>query len=292
MTHIQIKNSSVPRTSLAGSKIQRVTKKSISDEIVQQLINLIANGDIKPGSRLPSERELCERFGAGRSSVREALRCLSIVGVLNARVAEGTSVAPDGEKFLRTLVQWRLVTELHDIENLMEVRIALESVTVAQVASKGLKSDLVTLLELMKKMEAAVNNEERFATLDLEFHIALARASENTLLFDLISMIRGQLMNALSRVLPLPNALPLSLAEHARIVKAIKRRDPQASSAAMRVHLENTLARYQSAVRIEQETMKSMEKEKGRFSRVARRSEASSIARGSGVGGLRRNVRA
>ena len=278
MTHIQMKNSSVPRTSLAGSKIQRVTKKSISDEIVQQLINLIANGDIKPGSRLPSERELCERFGAGRSSVREALRCLSIVGVLNARVAEGTSVAPDGEKFLRTLVQWRLVTELHDIENLMEVRIALESVTVAQVASKGLKSDLVTLLELMKKMEAAVNNEERFATLDLEFHIALARASENALLFDLISMIRGQLMNPLSRVLPLPNAMPLSLAEHARIVKAIKRRDPQASSAAMRVHLENALARYQSAVRIEQDTMKSMEKEKLRITPRRKKRAASNSA--------------
>jgi len=287
-----MKNSSGSRTSLADSKIQRVTKKSISDEIVQQLINLIANGDLKPGSRLPSERELCERFGAGRSSVREALRCLSIVGVLNARVAEGTSVAPDGEKFLRTLVQWRLVTELHDIENLMEVRIALESVTVAQVASKGLKSDLVTLLELMKKMEAAVNNEERFATLDLEFHIALARASENTLLFDLISMIRGQLMNALSRVLPLPNAMPLSLAEHARIVKAIKRRDPQASSAAMQVHLENALARYQSAVRIEQETMKSTEKEKVRISRAARKVGASNIAPGSGIGELRRNVRA
>src|SRR6202789_3624556 len=82
------------------SKIKPVVKTSISDEIVDQIISLISKGDLKPGQRLPSERELCKTFGAGRSSLREALRCLSIVGVLNARVGEGTSIALDGGKFL------------------------------------------------------------------------------------------------------------------------------------------------------------------------------------------------
>jgi GntR family transcriptional repressor for pyruvate dehydrogenase complex len=249
-------------TSFTDSKIQRVTKRTISDDIVQQLIGLIANGDLKPGSRLPPERELCQQFGAGRSSVREALRCLSIVGVINARAAEGTSVAPDGEKFLRTLMQWRLVTELHDIENLMMVRIALESVAVAQVASKGLASDLETLQGLLGRMEVAIADEDRFAKLDLEFHVTLAKASENTLLYDLVSMIRGQLMNTLSRVLPLPNAIPLSLEEHIRIVQAIKRRNSRASSAAMRLHLENALARYRAAVGVEQKDIDAKAKKK------------------------------
>src|ERR1700733_10323505 len=102
------------------SKIRRVTKVSISEEIAQQIMDLIANGDLKPGQRLPSERELCKDFGAGRSSLREALRCLCIVGVLTARVGEGTSVALDGNKFLGKIVEWRVITEQHDIENLME----------------------------------------------------------------------------------------------------------------------------------------------------------------------------
>jgi GntR family transcriptional regulator, transcriptional repressor for pyruvate dehydrogenase complex len=87
------------------SKIKPITKTSIGDEIVDQIMSLIAKGDLKPGQRLPSERELCKNFGAGRSSLREALRCLCIVGVLDARVGEGTSVAVDGGKFLGKIVE-------------------------------------------------------------------------------------------------------------------------------------------------------------------------------------------
>jgi GntR family transcriptional repressor for pyruvate dehydrogenase complex len=95
----------LPTKSNVTPKLRRVAKVSISDEIVEQLMELIAQGDLKPGQRLPSERELCVRFGTCRSSLREALRCLSIVGVLNARVGEGTSVATDGGKFLGTILE-------------------------------------------------------------------------------------------------------------------------------------------------------------------------------------------
>ena len=116
----------ISRTKLFEPKLKLVSRSSISDEIVDQIMGLIARGDLKPGQRLPSERELCVRFGTGRSSLREALRCLSIVGVLNARVGEGTSVAINGDKFMLKILEWRLISEQHDIENLMEVRISLE----------------------------------------------------------------------------------------------------------------------------------------------------------------------
>jgi GntR family transcriptional repressor for pyruvate dehydrogenase complex len=230
------------------SKIKPIVKTSISDDIVDQILSLIAKGDLKPGQRLPSERELCKDFGAGRSSLREALRCLSIVGVLNARVGEGTSVAPNGGKFLGKIVEWRIMTERHDIEDLMQVRIALESVAAASVARQGNEEDFSRLELLLIKMEAARNNEKRFAALDLEFHVSLAAASKNFLIFDLISMIRGQMEKTLSRVLLVPNALPLSLKEHISIVNAITRRDPDAASKAMQHHLDAALKRYQNAL--------------------------------------------
>jgi GntR family transcriptional repressor for pyruvate dehydrogenase complex len=230
------------------SKIRPITKTSISDEIVDQIMSLIAKGDLKPGQRLPSERELCKNFGAGRSSLREALRCLCIVGVLNARVGEGTSVALDGAKFLGKIVEWRVMTEQHDIENLMEVRIALEGVTAANAALRGSEKDLLKFQDLLAKMNAALRDEKRFAALDLEFHVALAEASENFLIVDLVAMIRGQLEKALSRVLHLPNARPLSLKEHVSIVNAIKRRDPKAAREAMQSHLDAALRRYHLAV--------------------------------------------
>jgi GntR family transcriptional regulator, transcriptional repressor for pyruvate dehydrogenase complex len=230
------------------SKLRPVTKSSISDKIVDQIMSLIASGDLKPGQRLPAERELCQHFGAGRSSLREALRCLCIVGVLTARAGEGTSVASDGGKFLGKIVEWRIITEQHDIEDLMQVRIALESVTAASAARLASKEDLAKLDLLLARMEAAVVEERRFAALDLEFHVTLAAASENFLIYDLVSMIRGQFAKALTRVLLLPNARPLSLQEHVSIINAIQRRDPEAASKAMQDHLEAVRKRYHSAL--------------------------------------------
>lgn len=230
------------------SKLRPVTKTSISDDIVDQIMSLIASGDLKPGQRLPSERELCQNFGAGRSSLREALRCLCIVGVLSARAGEGTSVAFDGGKFLGKIVEWRIITEQHDIEDLMQVRIALESVTAASAARLSSEVDLAKFELLLTRMEAALTDEKRFAALDLEFHVTLAAASENFLIFDLVSMIRGQFAKALSRVLLFPNARPLSLKEHVAIIDAIRRRDPAAASHAMQLHLEAALKRYHGAL--------------------------------------------
>lgn len=228
-------------------KVRPIQKSSISDEIVQQIITLISNGDLKAGQRLPSERELCKQFAAGRSSLREALRCLSIMGVLRARVGEGTSVAIDGSKFMETVLHWRLLTEQHDIENLMEVRIALEGVAAASAARRGNKEHLQSLQGLLKKMESSVGDAKRFAAFDLDFHLGLAKASENQLILDLVSMIRGQLERGVAKVLLLPQAMPLSLKEHNAIFQAVKRGEPEAARAAMQAHLDAAVHRYRKA---------------------------------------------
>jgi GntR family transcriptional regulator, transcriptional repressor for pyruvate dehydrogenase complex len=229
------------------SKIRRITKISISEEITKQIMDLISSGALKLGQRLPSERELCQHFGASRSSLREALRCLSIVGVLNARVGEGTSVAADGGKFLRKIMEWKLVTEKHDIEKLLEVRIALEGLSAACTAVQGTEEDIDGLRKLIAKMGASLKDEKAFAALDLEFHVTLANLSGNNLLADLISLIRSQLAKALHKVLHIRNALPLSHEEHTAIFKAIERHDPVAAREAMHVHLKAHLQRYVDA---------------------------------------------
>jgi GntR family transcriptional repressor for pyruvate dehydrogenase complex len=226
------------------SMIQRVTKISISEEIAKQIMDLISSGDLVPGQRLPSERELCQNFGASRSSLREALRCLSIVGVLNARVGEGTSVAADGKKFLRKIMEWRMITERHDVENLLKVRTALEGVSAAETALQATEEDIANLRKLMAKMKAALKDQKAFAILDLEFHLAVANLSGNTLLADLISLIRSQVAKALHAVLLLPNAIPLSFKEHTAVFQAIERHDPEAARDAMHLHLESHLRRY------------------------------------------------
>lgn len=232
------------RSTASDPNIRPVSRTSISDEIVEQIVGLIERGELQPGQRLPSERELCVRFGTGRSSLREALRCLSIVGVLRARVGDGTSVALDSGKFLGKVLQWRMITERHDIENLMEVRIALEGLTVGSVARNRTAEDIRVLRSLLEKMKATVSDHKRFLALDVEFHLALARISGNSLALDLITMIRGQLARTLGRMLTLPDARPLSLDEHVRIVRRIEERDVDGARNAMNTHLQAALDRY------------------------------------------------
>ena len=233
----------VSRVHPIESKIRRVNKVSISEDIAQQILDLISSGSLVPGQRLPSERELCKNFGAARSSLREALRGLSMIGVLTARVGEGTSVAADGGKFLGKVIEWRLITEKHDIVNLLEVRIALEGVAAADMALNGTDADVAKLGVLLAKMKTSVNDKKQFAAYDLEFHVTIAKASGNTLLFDLISMIRNQLVTALDKLL-LPQVRPITYKEHAAIVHAIERRDPEKARDAMHAHLQASLLRH------------------------------------------------
>ncbi len=236
-----------PRQSNVESKIKRVQKISISEEIAKQIMDLISRGELKPGDHLPSERELCKNFGASRSSLREALRCLSIVGVLNARVGEGTSVAEDGERFLHKIIEWRLITERHDIENLLEVRMALEGVSAADAALHATDEQIEKLRKLIGRMKTALKDEKSYAALDLEFHITLAEASGNSLVSGLIDLVRNQLVKALHKVLLLPHALPLAHKEHCAIFDAVEHRDADGARKAMQAHLEAHLKRFTGA---------------------------------------------
>ncbi len=228
-------------------RLKRVAKTSISDEIVSQILHLVGKGDLRPGEKLPSERELCLKFGAGRSSLREALRCLCILGVLRARAGEGTIVDLDGGRFFGKIVEWRIITEQPDINEMMELRIALESVIAASAASRRGAEDLAKLQQLMDGMAAAVDQKQRFAALDVEFHLLLAEVSENNLIRNLVSMIRRQLEMSVSRALELPNARPLSMQEHQLIFQAVKRGDAADARSAMTRHLSSAMERYRNA---------------------------------------------
>jgi GntR family transcriptional repressor for pyruvate dehydrogenase complex len=255
------KKSADANESSLALKIRPVKKISISDEIATQIIDLISQGELQPGQRLPSERELCEHFNASRPTLREALRCLSIVGVLNAQVRNGTSVAADGGRFLRKIVEWRLITERHNVEDLMEVRIALEGVSAANAALRATEEDKKKIKHLLDQMKKVVGDAKQFAVLDVEFHIALASASGNNLVFDLVSMIRGHLVRILPRTLQLPNAFPLTTREHGVILQAIERHDATAARAAMQGHLEAVLRRYRNAYKVKVKSSRSAQKE-------------------------------
>lgn len=227
-------------------KFKPIGKTSLSEEISRQIMNLVANGDLLPGQKLPSERELCVRFGVGRSSLREALRCLAIVGVLETRVGEGTFLATSGAKFMGKVFEWRVITEKKDVENLMKVRLALESETVANAVLYAQEEQILELESIVEKMRLSVENPEEFDVHDLDFHLGIARASDNEIIYDLLTIIRSQLSRLMKMRAPWPHGHHVSYSEHQQIMDAIRARDVESATALMREHIRKGLLRHQS----------------------------------------------
>ena len=124
-----------------------VHRTSVSDEIVAQITDLIARDVLKPGDRLPPERELCQRFGVGRSSLREALRSLSMMGILDGRVGEGTFVC-DNSKYFEKALQWGFALDGKKLQDLSETRMMLESQNAYLAAERATAVDLEAIQDL------------------------------------------------------------------------------------------------------------------------------------------------
>jgi GntR family transcriptional regulator, transcriptional repressor for pyruvate dehydrogenase complex len=231
-------------------KFKPIDKTSLSEEIAAQIMHLISTGDLLPGQKLPSERELRLRFGVGRSSLREALRCLTIVGVLETRVGEGTFLALNRDKFIGKVLEWRVATERRNVENLMKVRLALETETVSNAAQQTSDKQIEELEEALAKMRAAIHNTPQFVENDVAFHLCIAKFSSNDLIFDLLSLIRNQLQRALHALGGGPGAPQLAIDEHRGILEAIRARDPELAVARMRAHIMEGLKRYQQQAAI------------------------------------------
>jgi GntR family transcriptional regulator, transcriptional repressor for pyruvate dehydrogenase complex len=227
-------------------KLQKVTRTSLSDNIAQQVMALISTDDLKPGQRLPAERELCKYFGVGRSSLREAIRCLAMIGILDVSIGNGTFVAASAERFVGKIFQWRMLTEQHAMQNLMEVRLALECAASARAAMCGTEEQFSRLEGIVKRMQRNISQPKRFIKLDLEYHVLLAEASNNKLLFDLLFMIRNQLSAAMLTFVTMPGGAALACKHHRSLLKVLQARDAKAARSIMHTHLALSWERYRT----------------------------------------------
>lgn len=204
---------------LAGLK--PAARASLSDNIVEQITDLIARGLLKPGDRIPGEHQLCAQFSVGRTSVREALRSLSAMGIVQSHAGDGTFVSAS-------------------LEDLIQTRLLLESGTAALAASRATAGDLEELAHAIRGMQGAVDDHGRYLEFDIQFHLTLAKATQNPVLQNLLSTMRAYLQAWIKEALNDANAshrAKLSIAEHKRILLALKNRDPDEARHAMSVHI-------------------------------------------------------
>ncbi|MFB3817721.1 MAG: FadR/GntR family transcriptional regulator [Candidatus Methylomirabilales bacterium] len=212
----------------------------LSDEVYEQLFALISKGIVEPGQKLWPERSLAERFGVSRQSVREALNRAKIQGLLEVRPGDGTYVRSLVPGALTDPLTEALHRETNRVLEFLQVRKVLEGWCAAEAARKARPADLRKLISCQRRMASVSRHGGLLGKPDVEFHIAIAVATHNTVMAHLVDSLRS-MFDAVLRVRIVvrhPARTQLLVAQHEAICAAIRERDAARARAAMVAHLE------------------------------------------------------
>ena len=212
---------------------------TLSSQIVAQIKDALFAGDLKTGDVLGSEADLAKLFGVSRMSVRDALRSLEAMGIVDIRMgAKGgaTIAAGSGDRFSDALaIQLKLIGVTR--EEILQARAGIESMTVAMATMHGTKDDLQKIRAVLEDAKQSLDNPERSALLGEEFHMAIARATRNDVLIAQLRAMREVLMPAARW--PDHEQAQKMLDVHARLLALIESGDAAAARDAMVEHVKH-----------------------------------------------------
>lgn len=228
-------------------------RQKLSEKVRAELLGLIDRGVIAPGEPLPSERTLMERFKVGRPAIREAMQSLETIGLIDIRHGGRARVAePSAGRMVDQVsatMKHLLANSPASLENLKEARAILERELARIAAKKRGPTDLDRLRALHADHAASTADPVRFRTLDGLFHREIAAISGNPIFTALIDALFRWLSDFHATLVSSPGLEHLTLAEHAQILAALERSDPEAAASAMSDHLLRANALYRQAPR-------------------------------------------
>jgi GntR family transcriptional regulator, transcriptional repressor for pyruvate dehydrogenase complex len=234
------------RTDTSAGLFTPVTMGRMSEDIVDQIRLLIREGRLTPGDRLPSERDLCERFGVSRVTVREALRILEANGLIEIRVgARGGAfvTAPSGSHIREGIIDLMTMSPTTATE-VTETRKIIELGIIPLVCERATEDDLAALQELCDKATAARDAGTYTMEMSAEFHTRLAECTHNRAIVMLQQTFRRPLLMSLEQAHEAaPEMGGRGVTEHAELVAAVRARDCPQATDIMRRHLDRTAAR-------------------------------------------------
>lgn len=229
----------------SASSWERVRPVRTHEQVLAQIQTKILGGELRAGEKLPSERELVEALGVSRTSVREALRILEALGIVDAHTGSGRDagsvVTGRSTAALGNLLRLHMAVTQIDLADLVEIRCQLEQNAAASAAAHATDEEIAHLRELIESMRTENVEEEQFNELDTEFHVSIARSSRNTLAADLMQALRDAVQSEMTAAfdrLPDWQLVTSSLiAEHEDIVDAIENGDGDHASSLIYEHI-------------------------------------------------------
>ena len=227
---------------------ERIIRRKLSDEVLERLLRLISDGNLKTGDAMPSERELMDRFGVGRPAIREAMQSLANMGLVSishgerARVQELTaqSIIRQVDQSAHIMLQ----RSSGSLDHLKQARLFFERGMVREAAQKATPEDVADLRAIIAEQRSLLGNAEGFMAADMRFHTRIAGISGNPIFVSVSEAMLGWLKAYHTELLLWSGKENFTLAEHADIVAAIAHADADAAEAAMVKHLERSAGLY------------------------------------------------
>lgn len=231
--------------------LKPIKTRKIYEQIADQIGQLVAEGQLKPGDRLPSERELVEQFKVSRASIREAISALEMMGLVEVRSGEGTYIRQINMDSVVAPLAWMLFIDKDTVQELYEARKILEVQAAGLAAERAEEEEIQDLYEVLEVMQRDLKMQRLGEDSDYNFHYAVARATHNKILIRLMNTIsdtmRKTLKTSLSRLYEDRNTPERLYKEHYSIYEAIKNHDVENAQKRMLDHLigaTNQLAGY------------------------------------------------
>lgn len=213
----------------------------VYDQVIEEIKNKIKSGDIKKGDKLPSEREMAESLGVSRTSVREALRALEVVGLVESRQGAGNYIKTNFDNSLFEPISVMFMLQESSPKEMYDLRETLE-LQCARLSAKNIEDNELDLLTAILDRMYIAKNEEESLKLDIKFHYLIAKSSRNVLLLNVLEVI-SQLVDEFiqkfrMQILHAGNTKESLLEIHENIVRALKLRDESKAYNAMLEHFE------------------------------------------------------
>jgi|ERR1700722_2675085 GntR family transcriptional repressor for pyruvate dehydrogenase complex len=225
-------------------------REPVSNEVAQVLLTHLVSGEYKPGQRLPPERALADSLGVGRSLIREALKALTLLGLIEVRPGDGTYLRRRPSNLLPASFEWGLLLGENQLEDVMEARQELEVVLAGLAAQRRTDEDIADLRVLLETMRDATEAAD-FVAADVAFHLRVAQTAKNSVLQSMHSGTQSLLHAWISRVIAAADETKPSYLEHEPVFQAISDGDVAAARNAISRHLQlagarlnDTLAEY------------------------------------------------
>lgn len=225
-----------------------VKQQNVAEVISNQILDLLRNKELQPGDKLPPERELAEMLGTSRPSLREALRALSIMKIIEVRQGDGTYVTSLRPEDLVEHLDFIFRLDDSTMMKLFEARKVVEVGNVALAAQRITDEELDALEDCLHRSEKFVDDPEEFLQVDTELHEIITLASRNPMLTRFMLSVSSLVSASRQKTGRVTGITQQTATDHRKIVAALKARDPQAASAAMLHHLEHVEQGYQRAL--------------------------------------------